>query len=351
MAVAIRMPDFGTAVDEIRIVRWLVEEGARVSRGTILVGLETDRAATELESIAEGVVLKLCAAQGAMVKSGEIIAYVGMPGEQIDGALPAAGKAPAVAAVVANLAAKLGVDLAGVKATGEGGRTTRDDVLRARQAGPKAAAAPARGQAAVARAVERSHREIPPLTVAVSIDMSAALRLRERPPCAGRKAFFDALFLKAMALALEAVPFIASARPPGIHIAFACGHGNDLVLPVVREVNRKDLAVLQDEIAALTARAAAGWLKLEEMTGGILALSNLGMYPVDWFEAMVFPGHVAVLALGAVRPVPVVMDGSIEARPVVSCTLTADHRLVNGRTAADYLTRIKTIVEAGLPAK
>ena len=383
MPTAIPMPDFGTAVDEIKVVRWLVAEGAEVSRGTILVELETDKAVTELESVAAGTVLKLCAAEGSMVKAGEIIAYVGSAGESLappapkieggnggqhEAPLPisaSAGESPAppkppVATMVANLAAKLGVDLSRVEGTGEGGRITREDVLRAKAV---PAAAPAveevsRAQAAVARAVSRSHTEIPQLTVTASVDMSAAERLRTQPPHAGRKAFYDAVFLKAMALALDAAPLIGArlegnriVRPSGIHIAFAAGSGNDLVLPVVRDVDRKSVAALQDEIEALAMRARAGSLKLEQTTGGILTLSNLGMYPVDWFEAIVFPGQSAILAVGAARPCAVVVDGRIEARPVACCTLAADHRLINGRTAAEYLTRIKTIIESGAFAR
>ena len=312
---------------------------------------------TELESIAAGTVLKLCAAEGAMVKAGEVIAYVGSAGESL---APAAQK-PAVATVVANLAAKVGVDLSRVVGTGEGGRITREDVLRAKST--MAEPVPAveelsRAQAAVARAVSRSHTEIPQLTVAASIDMSEAGRLRVQPPHAGRKAFHDAMFLKAMALALEAAPLVAAhlegnriVRAPGIHISFAASHGNDLVLPVVRDVDRKSVASLQDEIEALAARARAGSLKLEETTGGILTLSNLGMYAVDWFEGIVFPGQSAILTVGAARPCAVAVDGRIEARPVASCTLTADHRLINGRMAAEYLTRIKTIIETGAFAR
>ena len=351
MPVAIRMPDLGTAVNEVKILKWMVQEGASVTRGAMLVEIETDKAVTELESVAAGVVLKHCVPEGASVKSGEIIAYVGAPGETIQ-------ERPAVATMVANLAAKLGVDLATVKGTGESGRITREDVLRAgRTAEPVMAPEVeqlSKSQAAVSRAVEKSNTEIPHLRVAASIDMTAVRQVRTQPAHAGSKGFYEAVFLKAMARAIEAVPLIAArldgqriVRSQGIHISVAVGFGAELSLPVVRDVDRKDLVALAAEVEALAARAKGGTLRLEEITGGVIALSNLGMYPLDWFEAVVFPGQSAILAVGAVSPRVVAVDDRVEVRPMVTVTLAADHRLINGRVAAGYLAKVKEVIESG----
>ena len=351
MPTAIRMPDLGTAVNEVKILKWIVPEGASVTRGAMLVEIETDKAVTELESVAEGTVLKHCVPEGASVKSGEIIAYVGVPGEAIQ-------ERPVVATVVANLAAKLGVDLAAVKGTGESGRITREDVLRAgRTAEPVAAPEVeqlSKSQAAVARAVEKSNAEIPHLRVAASIDMTAVRQVRAQAAYAGSKAFYEAVFLKAMARAIEAVPLIAArldgqriVRPQGIHISVAVGFGAELSLPVVRDVDRKDLVALAAEVEALAARAKAGALRLEDITGGVIALSNLGMYPLDWFEAVVFPGQSAILAVGAVSSCVVAVDDRVEVRPMVTVTVAADHRLINGRVAAEYLAKVKEVIESG----
>lgn len=338
MAVAIRMPDFGTAVTEVRILKWLVEEGQAVTRGALLAEVETDKAASDLECVAEGVLLKVCVPEGEAAEAGQVIAYVGQAGETVpEEKAPEekAPEAPRVSPVVANLAAKQGVDLDRVKGTGAGGMITREDVMRASRE-PQ----PAR-QAAVAAAVTKSNAEIPHLRVAVTIDMSEVERLR-----AAGKIGYDAIFLKAMAGAAKAVPFPAA--PQATHIAMAVAKGDDLLLPVVRDVERKDLHALQGEVETLVARAREGALRLEETTGARMALSNLGMYPVDWFEAIVFPGHSAILALGAVAPRAVVREDRVEARPMVTVVLAADHRSVNGRAAAMYMTKLKEIVEAGL---
>lgn len=332
MAVAIRMPDFGTAVTEVRILKWLVEEGQAVARGALLAEVETDKAASELECVAEGVLLKVCVPEGAAAEAGQVIAYVGRPGEALPEAK--APEAPRVSPVVANLAAKQGVDLSRVKGTGAGGMITREDVMRAGRE-PKRDK-----QAAVAAAVTKSNAEVPHLRVAATIDMSAAERLRS----AGRISY-DAIFLKAMAGAAKAVPFAGA--PQAVHIAMAVSSGDDLLLAVVRDVERKPLDALHTEVEDLAARARQGALRIEEMTGARMALSNLGMYPVDWFEAIVFPGHSAILALGAVAPRPLVREGRVEVRPAATAVLAADHRTVNGRAAAMYMTRLKEIIEAG----
>lgn len=354
MAVAIRMPDFGTAVNEVRLVKWLAETGARVERGTLLAEVETDKAATELESVAAGVLLKQCVPDGTVVASGQLIAWVGQPGEELPGeaeepreaplaaaaaTAPATAPPPAarIAPVVANLARKLGVDLSRVRGTGEHGAITREDVTRAARAPEQQEPSPA--QAAVARAVSKSNAEIPHLRIAAAVDMTAARRLHESG------IGYDAIFLKAMARAQEAVP--AFAQPGGAHIAVAVGFGTDLLLPVIRDAGSKRLPALTAEIASLAARARQRALRPEEMAGASMALSNLGMYPIEWFEAIIFPGHTSILAVGAAAERPVAIDGRIEARFTANVTLSADHRIVNGRTAAEYLTRIKQLVESG----
>jgi pyruvate dehydrogenase E2 component (dihydrolipoamide acetyltransferase) len=325
MPSPIRMPDFGTAVTEVKISKWLVEEGQPVSRGTLLAEIETDKAATELECAVEGVLLKHCAAAGAVIEAGHIIAYVGAPGETVP------LEQPRVSPVVRNLAAKLGVDLSTVKGTGEQSMITREDVMRVGKPAATPAAKPP-AQAAVARAVTKSAQEIPHLRIIASIDMSAAGKLR------AEGIGYDTLFLRAMALAADDKP---------AHIALAVGSGNELSLPVVRDVDRKSLAAIQAEIDALVDRTRSGALRVEDLSGASMALSNLGMYPIDAFDALIFPGQKSILAVAAVQERAVVIEGRIEIRPMVTVTLAADHRVVNGRMAAEYVTKLKRIMEAG----
>lgn len=378
MAVAIRVPDLGTTVDEVKLLSWLVDEGEQVRRGQPIAEIETDKAVSELECVADGVLLKQMVQADQTVETGTVLAYVGQPGEPVpDEPTPAAapapesppgGKAPArpaaastprVSPVVRNLAKKLGVDLGGVRGTGQGSRITREDVIRASRAATATSSDGSgeplsRAQSAVARAVSTSNREIPHLRITAEIDMTAVDRIRAQHETDGTSVGYDAIFVKALAQAIHAVPLVAAhlqgqhvVRPQGIHIAVAVGFGDNLFLPVVRDVDRKDLAAVQSEIAALAAQAKGGTLKAEQMTGGCMTLSNLGMYPITSFDAIIFPEHSSILSVGAVQDKPVVVDGEVTAGRVATVRLAVDHRLINGRTAAAFLTEVKQLVEAG----
>lgn len=398
MAAAIRLPDMGTNVEECKILSWLVKEGDHVKRGEVLAEIETDKAIAELESTAEGVLLRQVLKAGDMARTGDILAYVGQSGEMVAEEPTATGRpsiamltgaekmaapnlrvAPTAVAsvsakptnqpgssrpvrvspVVYNLAAKLGVDLARVHGSGARGMITREDVLRASRPAPQPGAAPpgeqlSRAQAAVARAVLRSWKEIPHLYIEMAIDMTAAQRVQAESETSGGPPSYDAIFLKAMADAIKAVPQVAAmlegervVRPERIHIALAVSFEDELFLPVVRDVDQKDLVTLQAEIANLTSQIRTGRLEAEQMTGGWMALSNLGMYPVESLQALIFPEHSTILALGTVQKKPVVVNNRVEVRPVVKAKLAADHRLINGRTAAEFLSKVKQIVESG----
>jgi pyruvate dehydrogenase E2 component (dihydrolipoamide acetyltransferase) len=370
MAHPIRMPDIGTTVEEFRIMRWLVAEGDAVALGDELVEIETDKAVTTLESTAGGTLLRHLVHADDVAQTGDILAYVGAPGEAIPDDAPAAaasvappaaviatpvpaGKLLQVAPVVRNLAAKLGVDLTTVQGSGLGGMITREDVQRA-AAPPAPPPAPSRGQAAVARAVTKSWMEIPHTCFTATIDMTAAQQARDDSKAAGTPISFNALFLRAMALALRRMP-MAGARwqetgiQPlhGIHLALAVDIENELYLPVLRDVDGRTLVQLQAEITEIVAQLHQHTLPAGRLTGGCMALSNLGMYPIDAFDPIIFPGHSAMLAVGAIHPAPVVVAGELVIRPLLKATLAVDHRLMNGRLAAAFLTEIKMHIESG----
>jgi pyruvate dehydrogenase E2 component (dihydrolipoamide acetyltransferase) len=382
MAVAVRLPDMGTNVEECKLLAWRVQEGEPVKRGQVLADIETDKAVAELESTAEGVLLRQAVKPETMARTGDVLAYIGQPGE----ALPderASSPAPGASAsgstaeasvthpepaarvpvrcspVVRNLAAKLGVDLSTVRGTGAAGMITREDVLAVAK-GPAAATAPhtgeplSRNQLAVARAVSKSWREIPHFYVSTLVDMSTAQELREQARSGSEPPSYDAIVLKAMARAIQSVPMVAArlegdrvVKPNGIHIALAVGIEAELFLPVVQDVDRKDMRALQTELAALVSSARAGTLRPEQLTGGCMALSNLGMYPVHDFNGIIFPEHSAILTVGTIQKTPVSIDDRAQVRPMLAATLGVDHRLINGRIAAEFLAQIKQTIESG----
>jgi pyruvate dehydrogenase E2 component (dihydrolipoamide acetyltransferase) len=395
MAVAIKLPDIGTNVTECKVLGWRIKEGDRVKRGDVLADIETDKAVAELESTAEGILLQVVVKEGELASTGDILAYVGKLGESVvagakavaapaaappvpaapptpaPGAVPPSAPArpsvvagappPRVAPVVRNLAAKLGVDLARVKGTGVGGVITREDVQRGSHAhvtAPAEATSSAeplsRAQIAVARAVRKSWNEIPHLSITASIDMTLAQEMRAKSEANGARLSYDAVFLKAMARAVESLPLVACKlegdrviHPQGVHIALAISLDNELFLPVVREVEKKDLASLGKEVADLVAKVKARTLKADQLSGATMALSNLGMYPIEDFDGIIFPEHSAIMTVGAIQMKPVILPGEIKARPLVTVKLAADHRLINGRTAAAFLSKVKEVIESG----
>lgn len=378
MAVPIRMPDLGTTVEEFPLMNWLVSEGETISLGDPLAEIETDKAVTLLESPAKGVLLKLVAQAGEIVRKGEIVAYVGAAGEVLDApdaveATPEDTAAPQVftvdnqsseletAFLVRNLASSLQVSLGEAQGTGSQGAITRDDVLRAAASGGVAATERpvsqvserlSRGQLAVARNVVKSWTEIPHLYMSASIDMTATQRRRDESAVAGMKISYDALILQALSKAIRAMPLLAAKLDgeqivpmDGVHLALAIGIDNDLYLPVIRDVDTLSLSTLQKEISTLVTQVKAKTIPADRLRGGCMALSNLGMYPVDDFDPIIFPEHSAILAVGAIQPTPIAVNGMLGIRPIMKVRLAVDHRLINGRTAAAFISKFKAVLE------
>jgi pyruvate dehydrogenase E2 component (dihydrolipoamide acetyltransferase) len=412
MATELRMPDMGTVEGVVTLVRWLKAEGDTVSLGEPLFEVETDKGVSEVEAALAGVLVTILVAEGGKAGAGEPIALIQRPGDEAGpsaakGAAstaarattaPAAAPAPAAASAPAPapddaaavaaphgeprvgpairaLAERYGVDLSQVKATGPGGRITRDDVLRARNAasgrgsqrtgreGPAAPAAPggasvrsalSHGQSIVAKKVSQSHREKPVYRVCVSVDMGKAAAFRQQSKAAGRAVSWDAILVKAAALALNEAPVLRRwmrgddvAEHPDSDVAVAVAVGDDLYVPAVRAPAGKSAAAVSAEIERLAVKAAAHSLGPADVEGSCILVSNLGMFPVDSFDAIVYPEHSAALAVGAAVPTPVSDGTRIWIASVARLTLSVDHRLVNGRTAALYISRVKEILEQG----
>ncbi len=367
MTVTIKVPELGDQTEDVRLIAWVVDEGQAVKSGDVIAEIETDKAAVELESETDGVLLNQVVPVGQALKTGEVIAFGGGPGEDVPEPKEAESKSPPQAdpsvsqppseqprqdtgrvratPAARSLARELGVDLTQVRGTGKDGAISRDDVTAA--AGPVEAPAGKKlttMQSAVAKAVSKSWREKPHIWLTAAIDMSAANEFRRQCRDAGGRVSYDAIFAKAMAVAGESEPVIYS---DGAHIALTVGLDEELFMLVIRDADGKDLREIQSEIEELASHAKAGKLKAEQMTGAHIALSNLGKYPIESFNAIIFPEHSAVLAVGAVREQPVAVNGNVEVRPVASVSLATDHRLINGIQAAKFLSMVKEAIESG----
>ena len=261
------------------------------------------------------------------------------------------------------LAESLGVALAHVQGTGPQGAITREDVERAAGPRPQAAAAipaPSAARAgmreAIAAAMSRAKREIPHYYLSTPIDMSAAtswLRAENEKRPVTERVLMIALQVKAVALALGEVPDLngywidgAFRAGTGVHIGFAIAlRGGGLVAPALHDANRKDLGTLMRAISDLVARARAGSLKSSELGEATITVTNLGDQGVDTAFGIIYPPQVALVGFGRIQERPWVVSGKVEARPLVTATLSADHRASDGHRGGLFLAAVDRLLQ------
>lgn len=270
--------------------------------------------------------------------------------------------------VARRLAAQWHVDLLGVTGTGPHGRIVRRDVEAARDRAPAAApaAAPLAGRPAarrvphtgmrraIARRLTESKQHVPHFYLTVDCRMDALLALRAQANQGGAvKLSVNDFIVRAAALALREVPEVNASwhdddieYHAGADVSVAVATDGGLVTPIVRDADVKPLSVISGEIAELAARAKVNRLKPEEFTGGSLTVSNLGMYGISQFAAIINPPQAAILAVGAAERRPVVdAEGQLAAATVMTVTLSADHRVVDGAVGARWLAALRTLIE------
>lgn len=276
--------------------------------------------------------------------------------------------------LVRRLAREQGIDLSLVRGSGPEGRILREDLAAAapqgaplaRQAAvttetaetppapaptPPAGVAPAPSamRQAISAAVSRSWRDIPHFNVTMEIGMDACREVVTELKGGERPVGYQALVIKACGAALADFPLLL-ARPDGAvdgptNIAFAVALPDGLLMPVIRDCRRLSAAEIERELSRLADRARSGRLTSEEMSGGGFSVSNLGMHGVDEFTALILPGQVAILAMGAVTERPTVRGGQLAVAPAMRVTLSSDHRLVDGAYAAAFLAELRRILE------
>ncbi len=271
---------------------------------------------------------------------------------------------PKITPLAGKVAADLGVDIAGVSGTGPSGRITREDVERAAPSAP-VAPTPSLGRVipftgirkAVAEAMARSAFTQPQLTHVMEVDMSECVNFREQlnkdlEKRSGIKLTFTDIIIKASARAIEDFPIVNSSLEPDrivihddVHIAVAVAIDFGLVTPVIRSVRGKTLSTISKELKDLAERARSGKLSPSEMQGGTFTVTNLGAYGVDVFNPIINPPQSAILGVCRIAKRPVVVDDKIEIRPMMNLCLTYDHRVIDGAPAAEFLSRIKDLLE------
>jgi len=344
-------------MDEGRIVAWHKRVGDAVTAGEVLFEVETDKATMEVESPTAGTLRRILFPVDATAPVATVIALIT---ETADEPLPSnssmaaqpEGERIRASPAARKLAQELGVDIGGVRGTGPGGRVTLEDVEGA--AGTSTAAPSgekreplSRIRRAIAERMTRAVRDQPQFSISRDVDMTAANLKRKESGAS----YTDAI-VAACAKALRDHPRLRSrieddalVTSDGIHVGIAVALTEGLIVPVLRDADRKGLVEVAREREELERSARAGKLHADALTGGVLTVSNLGTLGVDRFTAIVNPPEAAILAVGRVVDRVVAKDGVPTVRPIVSLTLSVDHRVADGATAARYLSAVADRLE------
>jgi pyruvate dehydrogenase E2 component (dihydrolipoamide acetyltransferase) len=398
MATTVVMPQMGYDMQEGILVRWLKQEGEEVKRGEPIAEIETDKAVVEMEAYASGILLKTVAVEGDTVPVGQAIAFIGEAGEAIPEGGPAQEpvaktEAPAAAArkeaasapettvsatqvkaspLARRLAEEKGIDLARVTGTGPGGRITRDDILAHEASAPGSApTAPPREEAsassegelvpltrmrqAIARRTAQSKREVPHFYVTADVDMTLAVTIRRQlnETLGGEaRVSVNDFIVKACALTLVKFPVFNAffeddhlRMNPGINVSIAVAVEQGLLIVSLGDCRDRSLVDISKVSKEVVERAQSGVMREADYTGSTFSISNMGMFDVDSFSAIIYPPQAAVLAVGTVKKQPVVRDDQITIAQIMKATLSTDHRVANGAQAAQFLVEIKRVLE------
>ena len=410
MATEIVMPKLGLTMESGAISAWLVEEGQEVQKGQALLEIATDKVTMEVEAQADGILRKILVPVGEEVPVSTTIGVIASADENIDSYVavapsdpvpasalsdptPPATPTPAAAPIPAaptpapqvpappvdsdgrrphktspkarKIAAEHDLDLSGVNGSGPGGRIVSADVLAlVEQARLTPAPTPAvpvaegrielsRAEQVAAERLTASYQQIPHIHISMDVSAVWLQQFRTGYRLEGKKISFNDLIVKATARTLSEFPRVNSLAEGGhfryaaqINIGVAVAAEQGLVVPVIRDAAEKTVEEIALEGTRLIDAARRGELGPDDMLGGTFTISNLGMFGVSRFTAIINPPQVAILAVGAIEN-RVVASGAdaFAVRPQLTLTLAADHRVVDGALAARFLARLKEVLE------
>lgn len=381
------MPQAGQSMEEGTIVRWLKNEGDKVQSKEILLEVETDKAVVEVEAGHDGILRKILTPAGTTVPVRTKIALIGDASAAIPADAVAAPAKPASGPVASSgplkaspaarrIAGERGIDLAAVgTGSGPGGRITSRDlpaqaapVPVAKPAAAPAVSAPAPAPAPAAAAGQASRRRLTPMRKAIARNLLASkqtiphfymqLTINAAPMAElqkGEKAKYQCslndFITKACAKAIREFPALRSRIEADemvefndVNIGIAVGMDEGLVVPVILGADTLTIKDLAAETRRLAQNAKTG--KIENMGKGVFTITNLGMFGIEQFTAIVNPPEAAILAVGTLRETVVVQDGAMWPGKVMTLTLSADHRVVDGLPAAKFMARLKELLES-----
>src|SRR5215472_2787438 len=379
MAISVVMPALEMAQETGKLLAWRKKEGESVRKGEPLLEIETDKAVVEVEAPGDGLLAGISAHVGAVIPVGETIAWLVAPGERPPAKALSGGTQQASAAVVSakgvvvaatpqvspkarRLAKELAVDLAQVRGTGPDGVITAEDVQKfadsravaSAVAAPPAMAATVKPLSQIARLMAerttQSWTSVPHFFLVRDVDANELVagqrRLNEEAAKSGNsETTITDLLISLIARTLVKHPRMnASWAGEGIrlngeiNVSIAAAVKDGVVGAVIHKADQLKIAEISTQRRELTERARAGRLRPADISGGTFTLSNLGMYKVDAFSAIITPPQAAVLAVGATVERVVAVGGNPVVRPMMTLTLSSDHRVVDGARAAEFLS-------------
>jgi pyruvate dehydrogenase E2 component (dihydrolipoamide acetyltransferase) len=410
MPTEVIVPKVDMVMETGTFVEWLVKEGGQVSKGDPLFVIITEKAAIEVESPADGVLAGVTAKPDDIIPVTQTIAYILAPGEELPSKAAPQPAAPSLSTkaeakvetavatvpsvgldkvratpVARRMAEKLGVDLSQIPGRGPNGRVHKADVLAYQKPQAPVATSPAvlavtqqplvqssiplpdarrkqvipiaGARKVIAERMAQSAFTAPHIHLSLRVDMTEAIRLRERvleplQAQTGQRVSFTAILARAVATVLPKHPYLNASLSDGniilwddIHLGIATSVEDSLIVPVIREVQSRSLGQIVTALADLTERARNRRLTTAEMTGSTFTISNLGMYGIESFTAIINPPEAAILAVGKMVDTPVLHEGQMVFRPMMEITACADHRIADGATVARFLADLKAALE------
>ena len=405
MVTKVHMEALSPTMEEGQLVRWLKSEGEEVSSGDILAEIETDKATMELVARGDGILRKIFLNAGGVSAVGSVIAVIASADEDISGieegsdgngtqqALPEESSAettqePEVATtseisagtrgtgsvkaspLARRLATEMGVDLLTVKGSGPGGRVVKRDLEGAKTAGSTGAATTtwtpeeneyedvptSQMRKSIAKRLVTSIGPVPTFYLTVEVDMNRVIEARESMNSMlekdGYRISVNDIVLKAVAAALRQHPncnaqwhdnFVR--RFNAVHLGVAVAIDEGLITPVIRNAHAKGIMQIASEVRELAGRARTKKLMPDEYTGSTFSVSNLGMFGIQEFTAIINPPEAGILAVGGIEETPVVVNGEVKICPRMRITMSCDHRVIDGAQGARFLATLKSMLE------
>ena len=409
MVTKVHMEALSPTMEEGQLVQWLKSEGDEISSGDILAEIETDKATMELVARGDGILRKIFLDAGGVSVVGAVIAVIAaadedisdiegssdgngtqqaLPEESSTGTEPVAPEEPEAATTPAitadtqgtgsvkasplarRLATEMGVDLLTIKGSGPGGRVVKRDLEGAKTAVSKAAATTtwtpeeneyedlptSQMRKSIAKRLVTSIGPVPTFYLTVEVDMNRVIGARESMNNMleedGYRISVNDIVLKAVAAALRQHPncnaqwhdsFVR--RFNAVHLGVAVAIDEGLITPVIRNAHAKGIMQIAAEVRELAGRARTKKLMPDEYTGSTFSVSNLGMFGIQEFTAIINPPEAGILAVGGIEETPVVVNGEVKVCPRMRITMSCDHRVIDGAQGARFLATLKSMLE------